>query len=457
MEKVKDFLISKGFNKNQIEKITQSYIFQTYKNYDTLLHRIQTAYKWFEDQKYDKAAIIHMVNDSPSILVLENSTLEDKINFFEKSNFKDDEIKKITKGCSEVFSLSVADKLSKVMEFLDKLYKDDFEAIKHIVLLYPKIFSLSIDSIKDSLKAMKDFGLNNTQLLFVYKRAPSAFRNKNYILKRINGIRDTKIQLDEENEIKMNFTKNELKTIISRFPRALTDSVELLNQKLTSLYNLGFDANMVKKMVLMSPPLLSLSKQRYAKQLENFESFGYSKEDALKLLGHMPTLFNLTKGKIKDRLDNMEKYGYPRETCRNMTVSHSSLLNLTKRLLNSKLKALEKLGFSKDEIIYITSIAPNLITSSTEMTKDKIEYLREIGLGELLKRKPTILVTGVSTVYARYEFFKHHEPPIEISEKHHSYLFIDWKRFEKRFGITKKELLKQYSFEEYKEKHKKER
>ena len=80
------------------------------------------------------------------------------------------------------------------------------------------------------------------------------------------------------------------------------------------------------------------------------------------------------------------------------------------------------------------------------MTKDKIEYLREIGLGELLKRKPTILVTGVSTVYARYEFFKHH-----------SNLFIDWKRFEKRFGITKEELLEQYSFEEYKEKRKKER
>ena len=462
MDKIKEFLSNKGFSKNQIEKIIHSYIFQTYKDYNKLLNRIQKSYQWLEDQHYDKADIIHMVNDNTSLLFLDSKTLDNKVKFFKDNGFSDDEVKKITKGCSIVFSLSIEENMSKTLEFLDNLYKKETESkkvsiIKRIVLLYPQIFTLSLDSIKDSLKAMKEFGLNNKQLLFAYRRAPSAFRSREAILKKVDEIKGTKIQLDSKNEFIMNFKKSELVTIISKYPRILTYSTTLLNQKLTSLFELGFDPNRIRKMILMSPPLLSLGKERYKKVIENFESLKYSKEDALKILGNMPTLFNLDKSRIDKNIENMEKYGYTNETYRKMTVSHASLLNLTNRRMNSKLKGLEKLGFSKDEIIYMTSVAPNLITSSVEMTKEKIEYLRYIGFGELLKRKPTILITGVATVYARYEFFKNHVPPIKIDETHHSNLFIDWKRFEKRFGITKQDLLKKYDYNLFKENKKKER
>ena len=49
--------------------------------------------------------------------------------------------------------------------------------------------------------------------------------------------------------------------------------------------------------------------------------------------------------------------------------------------------------------------------------------------------------------YARYMFLK--EKGIEITVQDHKKLYIDDKVFEKRFGITKKLMLKKYNYEEY--------
>ena len=61
---------------------------------------------------------------------------------------------------------------------------------------------------------------------------------------------------------------------------------------------------------------------------------------------------------------------------------------------------------------------------------------------------------SVDLTYARYEFFK--EKGIDITIENYIKLFINNKRFEKQYGITKQEILEKYSYDEYiKEKHQK--
>ena len=50
--------------------------------------------------------------------------------------------------------------------------------------------------------------------------------------------------------------------------------------------------------------------------------------------------------------------------------------------------------------------------------------------------------------YARYQFLK--DKNIIIDESNYRLLFNDAKTFEKRFGVTKNELLGKYSYDKYK-------
>ena len=56
---------------------------------------------------------------------------------------------------------------------------------------------------------------------------------------------------------------------------------------------------------------------------------------------------------------------------------------------------------------------------------------------------------GVDLTYARFEFLK--EKGLTQTEEDYYLLFQDNKYFEKRFSITKQELLEKYSYKKYKE------
>ena len=453
MDKIKEFLSSKGFSPTQINKITSSYIFNTYKNYDILLSRISNSIKWFEDNKYEEKAIVHMVSDIPAILSLDSKAFEDRIKFLQDNNFNEKEIKKMTKSCAHIFSYSIEDKLQPLIDYLKKLKLSDAD-IKKILLNDPKLFAVSTDSLDEVFKNLHKLGFNKTQALAILKKAPSSFNSVSTIPNKFKNIKDLEVQTSETESIPLGFDKRQVVKIISDSPKILTYGDNALKKKISTLHELGFEPNAIKQMIIKSSPLLCLSPNTVKKKFEHFATLGYTKKQAVKVLQNMPTLFNLTSKRIGSSFDNMQKYGFDRDTFKEMTVSHASLLNLTNRLMNSKLQALEKLGFTKEDVINITSAAPTLITSSIEMTRDKIEYLRSIGLGSIITKTPTNLITSTATIYARYEYFKNSKPPVQIDDEHYANLFMTWKKFERKYGITKEDLLAQYPYDGYNPKQK---
>lgn len=108
---------------------------------------------------------------------------------------------------------------------------------------------------------------------------------------------------------------------------------------------------------------------------------------------------------------------------------------------------MEKLGYSKAELIKVTKSLPAIYGYSIDNIKQKIDFYDSLGLHELAINDTKKLMQSVSLSYARYMFYK--EKSIEITDRSYKKLFIDQKRFEKAYGITKEELLEKYDYQAY--------
>lgn len=95
----------------------------------------------------------------------------------------------------------------------------------------------------------------------------------------------------------------------------------------------------------------------------------------------------------------------------------------------------------------MTKSLPQIYSHSIENMKQKIEYYDSIGLHEMPVIIPKYLMQSVNLSYARYKFLKEKNVTIDINN--YSKLFYSAKIFEKQYGVTKKELLEKYNYEEY--------
>ena len=143
-------------------------------------------------------------------------------------------------------------------------------------------------------------------------------------------------------------------------------------------------------------------------------------------------------------------FGYTKEESKEILNTYS--LNTYKpETLKKKIEEInmymEKLGYSKEEVIKMTKSLPTIYSLSIDNIKQKIDFYDSIGLHELAINDTKQLMQSVSLSYARYMFYK--EKSIEITDRSYKKLFIDQKRFEKAYGITKEELLEKYDYQAY--------
>ena len=103
------------------------------------------------------------------------------------------------------------------------------------------------------------------------------------------------------------------------------------------------------------------------------------------------------------------------------------------------------LGYSKEEVLRMTIILPALYGLTDENIKQKIAFYDSIDLHTLAIENPLALMQSTSLSYARYKFYL--SKGIEINNQNKSLLFMGNKKFEKKYEITKEELLKKYNYE----------
>ena len=111
-----------------------------------------------------------------------------------------------------------------------------------------------------------------------------------------------------------------------------------------------------------------------------------------------------------------------------------------------------KIGYTKEEVIKMTKSFPPIYGLSIENMKQKIDFYDSIDMHELAVIDSKKLMQSVNLSYARYSFYK--DRGIDIDMNNYRKLFVEQKKFEKAYRITKKELLEKYDYDKYEEQRK---
>ena len=178
---------------------------------------------------------------------------------------------------------------------------------------------------------------------------------------------------------------------------------------------LGYNENEYVEIVNTYPIINTRPETLVRKVKENYEfliSLGYSKEEIIKMTKNLPAIYNYSIGNIKQKIEDMEE-----------------------------------LGYSREEVIKMTIGLPSILGLSIENIKQKIEFYDFIGLHFLAVVDPKKLMQSTKLSYARYMFFK--EKGIVIDKINYNKLFANQKQFEKKYGLTKDEILQKYPYEEW--------
>ena len=246
------------------------------------------------------------------------------------------------------------------------------------------------------------------------------------------------------------YTKEESKEILNTYslntckPETLKKKIEEINMYMEKL---GYSKEEVIKMTKSQPAIYGYSIDNIKQKIEDMEKLGYSKEEVIKMTKSLSQIYGYSIDNIKQKIEVMEKLGYSREEVIKMTKSLPAIYGLSIDTLKQKIEDMEKLGYSKEEVIKMTKSLPTIYGYSIDNIKQKIDFYDSIGLHELAINDTKQLMQSVSLSYARYMFYK--EKNIEITDKSYNKLFINQKRFEKAYGITKEELLEKYDYQAY--------
>lgn len=180
---------------------------------------------------------------------------------------------------------------------------------------------------------------------------------------------------------------------------------------------------------------------------KKWESIGYNVEDVLKMEKYRHLVHKYSVKVVEQKIEAIMTMGYTKEEVIKMTVAFPGLLNYKLEQLYKKLKDLIKLGYTKEEVIEMTKSFPQLYKYFSNNLKEKQEYYKEIGIVEILKTEPRKYRQKIALSYARYEFFK--SIGINIVEVNYKTLFTKEDYYKTHYGITDKELVEKYDYEEY--------
>ena len=190
---------------------------------------------------------------------------------------------------------------------------------------------------------------------------------------------------------------------------------------------------------------------------EEFIKLGYTEEDYEIIRNNYAV--NQIKDetlikKLKDNFAFLLKMGYTKEEVIKMTKSSPQIYSYSIENMKQKIEDIISLGYTKEEVIKMTKSLPQIYGLSIESMKQKIDFYDSIDMHELAVIDSKQLMQSVNLSYARYSFYK--ERGIDIDMNNYRKLFVGQKRFEKAYGITKKELLEKYDYNKYKEEKEKE-
>jgi len=158
-------------------------------------------------------------------------------------------------------------------------------------------------------------------------------------------------------------------------------------------------------------------------------------------------LYGYSIDSIEQKINDMIALGYSKQEVITITCLFPSILGLSIKNIKQRIDDIMDLGYSKQNVIEMTKSLPQIYGYSIESIREKKYFYDSIGLYDLFVIDTKQMMQSSKLSYARYMFYK--SIGIIITMNNYKKLFIDQSRFEKQYGITKQELLRMYSYEEY--------
>ena len=215
----------------------------------------------------------------------------------------------------------------------------------------------------------------------------------------------------------------------------------------------GFKKEEIDKIIKTYPinSMLSSSLLKSAKDsFNNFLNNGYDNKQIIRMIVNCPQLFIHKNENINKKLDGLLSLGFSKEQVLKITVALPNIYGYTMEYINQKIDVLMSYDYTKEQALQMALILPALYSYSVENIQRKLNFYKETELEFIALECTKYLMQSVELSYARYNYFK--DKGIVINREKYKYLFYSEKDFSKQFGVSKKELLLRYPYEEEKEK-----
>lgn len=260
------------------------------------------------------------------------------------------------------------------------------------------------------------------------------------------------IKMEEIKKYMLEYGYNEkdIEKILNTYPLYTSKCETLLNniKDITNLLSiLGYTKKNIIKMTKLYPTLFSYNIYNVKKKIDDIITLGYTESEVIKMAKCSPSLLGYSIDKIKQKINDLVSLGYTKLDVINMTKFAPSLFTRGINNVKKKFDNLVDLEYTKEDIIKMTKLFPALLTLNINNIKQKFDFYKLIDIDNQLIDNAKLLMQSVELSYARYRFYE--SKSIEINAENYRKLFIGQKQFEKTYGISKKELLEMYDYNEF--------
>ena len=146
----------------------------------------------------------------------------------------------------------------------------------------------------------------------------------------------------------------------------------------------------------------------------------------------------------------MKLLGYTKDDVINMSKNFPQIYILSFDNIKDKIKFIEELGYSNQTVIQMTKKLSTLFGLTNKNIQEKIELYDSLGMHALPIIDTKQLMQSTRLTYSRYLFYK--EIGIDINMNNYKLLFASNKSFERKYKMTKEELLSNYNYDEIRRK-----
>lgn len=288
-------------------------------------------------------------------------------------------------------------------------------------------------------ECLSDFGFNKSQINHVLNSYSIYKSNKFTIYNLINS--------NNEWFISHGFSKQEIIKMVTIVPSIYAFSSSKIETKYNYFISFGYTEEQTHKIFSRTPQIIGLSIENIKEKLSYLFSLGYTKKQIIKITYLLPPIIGYSIENIESKINNYNKLGIPKEDIIKMSLMFSGFYSISEDNVNNKIKDLINLGFTYEQVIKMIKLFPAILSLSIETIKEKIDFYRELNILDFIIENPKCLMQSVNLSYARYMFYLMEKNDV-INSNTSRRLFVGDKQFSKQFKVTKKELLKRFSYEE---------